>query len=48
MDIQQEINIRILEGLNQQEIKLALPSMVLARAWMNAGDEAPTQRLSEA
>ena len=29
MDIQQEINIRITEGLNQQEIKLALPSMVL-------------------
>src|SRR5690606_7194577 len=48
MDIQQEINIRILEGLNQQEIKLALPSMVLHAPWMNAGDEAPTQRLSEA
>ncbi|HGG8808064.1 TPA: mechanosensitive ion channel family protein [Enterobacter hormaechei subsp. hoffmannii] len=48
MDIQQEINIRILEGLNQQEIKLALPSMVLHAPWMNAGDEAPAQRLSEA
>lgn len=48
MDIQQEINIRILEGLNQQEIKLALPSMVLHAPWMNAGDEASAQRLSEA
>ncbi len=48
MDIQQEINIRILEGLNQQEIKLALPSMVLHAPRMNAGDEAPAQRLSEA
>ena len=28
--------------------KLALPSMVLHAPWMNAGDEAPTQRLSEA
>jgi small-conductance mechanosensitive channel len=29
MDIQQEINIRILEGLIENEIELALPSMVV-------------------
>ena len=33
MDIQQEINIRILEGLNAQRL-LALPSMVLHAPWM--------------
>jgi hypothetical protein len=32
----------------QQEIELALPSMVLHAPWMDAVDEAPAQRLSEA
>lgn len=40
MDIQQEINIRILESLNQEGVKLALPSMVLHAPWMKKGEGA--------
>lgn len=38
MDIQQEINIRILENLREQNVKLALPSMVLHAPWMKKGE----------
>jgi small-conductance mechanosensitive channel len=41
MDIQQEINIRILEGLREQGIKLALPSMVLHAPWMKKEANTP-------
>ena len=47
MDIQQEINIRILEGLNAQEIKLALPSMVLHAPWMQDRSTEETQTAIE-
>jgi small-conductance mechanosensitive channel len=40
MDIQQEINIRILESLNDEGVKLALPSMVLHAPWMKEGESA--------
>ncbi len=47
MDIQQEINIRILEGLYEQEIELALPSMVLHAPWMKEGENAPSQPMMD-
>ena len=49
MDIQQEINIRILESLNDEGVKLALPSMVLHAPWMKEGERAQpsTQPVTE-
>lgn len=43
MDIQQEINIRILEGLREQDVELALPSMVLHAPWMKKGERPQPQ-----
>lgn len=41
MDIQQEINIRIIEKLNENEIELALPSLVVRSPVQVAGSENP-------
>lgn len=41
MDIQQEINIRIIEALNELEVELALPSLVVRSTVQVAGSDNP-------